>query len=161
VALVLFGCLVAVAVAACGSADQVVLGFGVTQSDAGSGDDAGVTFQVVAFELVDVTTGADLRQLANGDAFNQKTTGTGGGPATVRAVVQPPNPGSVVFAVDGTVVRTDDGAPYSISGTDPQTGKFLTWTITDGTHAITATPYTAAGDGGVAGIPLTETFTLQ
>jgi hypothetical protein len=157
---------VLVVLVACGSADQVVLGLGPPASgagDAGSASDAGVDgpFRVVAFELVDVTSGADLRGLADGDTFNPKTAGADGGPATVRAVVQPPNPGSVVFAVDGNNVQTDDGAPYAIAGTDPQTGKLLVWTIADGTHVVKATPYSAADGGGVVGIALQETFTAK
>jgi hypothetical protein len=156
--------LLLVLLAACGSPDQVVLGLGAAggDGDASFGDagDSGL-FRVVAFELVDVTTGADLRVLADGDAFNPKTAGADGGAATVRAVVQPPNPGSVVFAVDGTIVRTDDSAPYAISGADPQTGKLLTWTIVDGTHVVSATPYSAADGGGVVGIALQQTFKAQ
>jgi hypothetical protein len=83
----------------CGSPEQVVLGRGAAEAGADGG-------RVLAFVLVDVATRLDLRQIADGDTID-----TTGAPVSIRAVVAPPDPGSVVFAVDGQSVRTGKTRP--------------------------------------------------
>jgi hypothetical protein len=134
----------------CGSPEQVVLGRGLPAADAGPGG------RVLAFVLVDVNTRVDLRQLADGDTID-----TTGNPVTIRAVVEPFDPGSVVFAVDGQSVRTEENPPWMISGNDPNTGAIYQWNIASGTRRITATPHSAPGGGGVPGIALEQTFQIQ
>jgi hypothetical protein len=149
----------------CGSAEQVVLGYGASPpgaADAAAESEASVNpaGRVLGFELVDVNTGADLRGLADGDTINLNG-GTGGGPVNLRAVVDPTVVGSVEFAVDGHTVRVEESAPYAIAGNDPNTGKYFVWTIAAGTHAIKATPYSARHAAGVAGGALQQTFQIQ
>jgi hypothetical protein len=139
----------------CGQPDRVVLGRGTSPFDAG-GSDLGDPGRVTGFVLVDVTTGLDRLELANGD-----TISLAGAPVTIRAVTAPPVVGSVVFAVDGLVVRTEENPPWAIAGNDKQTGHYYTWTIAVGTHLIAATPHSAHAGSGVAGVALEQTFQIQ
>jgi hypothetical protein len=134
----------------CGTPEQVVLGRGLPTADAGPGG------RVLAFVLVDVNTRVDLRQLADGDTID-----TTGNPVTIRAVVEPLDPGSVVFAVDGQSVRTEENPPWMISGNDPNTGAIFPWNIAAGTRRVEATPHSAPAGGGVAGVALEQTFMIQ
>jgi len=142
----------------CGSPEQVLLGMGITTSSADASLDVAAPDggRVLGFELVDVTTGLDLRPLADGD-----TIVTTGAPVNLRAVVQLPNPGSVVFAVDGQQVRIEEHAPFAIAGNDPITGAYYAWHIAAGTHQVAATPYSAPSGGGVPGVGLQQTFKIQ
>jgi hypothetical protein len=135
----------------CGSPEQVVLGRGLSNAEAGV--DSG---RVLAFVLVDVATRLDLRQLADGDTID-----TTGAPVTIRAVVEPLDPGSVVFMVDGQRVRTEENPPWAIAGNDPNTGAYYVWNIAAGTRRINATPHSAPSGGGVAGVALEQTFQIQ
>jgi len=142
----------------CGSPEPVLLGTGLATPSAPANADAAVPAggRVLGFMLVDVTTGLDLRQLADGDAIV-----TTGAPVTLRAVVAQPNPGSVVFMVDGKSVRTEEHAPFAIAGNDPNTGAYYLWHITVGAHRVGATPYSAPSGGGVPGVALEQTFNIQ
>jgi hypothetical protein len=133
----------------CGSPEQVLLGRGAAEAGADGG-------RVLAFVLVDVATRLDLRQLADGDTID-----TTGAPVTIRAFVEPIDPGSVVFAVDGQSVRTEENPPWMISGNDPNTGAIYQWNIAAGTHRIKATPHSAPSGGGVAGVALEQIFQIQ
>lgn len=137
----------------CGSPDQVLLGRGLAPGGDGAVPEGG---RVLAFALVDVATRLDLRQLADGDTID--TTGV---PVTIRAVVEPLDPGSVVFAVDGQSVRTEENPPWMISGNDPNTGAIYRWDIAAGTRRIKATPHSAPSGGGVPGVALEQTFQIQ
>jgi hypothetical protein len=146
-------------VGGCGSPEQVILGQGLggTSLDGGGIDEGGATAQrVTGFVLVDVTTGQNIRTVADGDVINVSAA-----PVTLRAVTAPPVVGSVVFAVDGRIVRIEEHAPYSIAGDDLQTGKPFVWTLAAGTHRISATPYSAPAGMGIAGVTLTQTFQIQ
>jgi hypothetical protein len=146
----------------CGSPEQVVLGYGPSTSGAvDAGAEGGVNYgvSVVGFELVDITTGLDMRQLADGDTIDLKG-GTGGGPVTLRALVAPTNPGSVEFDVDGNYARTEESAPYAIAGNDPNSGKYFIWNIPAGTHVIKATPWSARHRSGAQGTSLQQTFRI-
>jgi hypothetical protein len=137
----------------CGSSDQVLLGRGLTTSGADAGPDGG---RVLGFVLVDVTTRLDLRPLADGDTID-----TSSAPVTIRAVVEPLDPGSVVFAIDGQTVRTEENPPWMIAGNDPNTGALYDWSISLGTHRVMATPHSAPNGGGAAGVALEQTFQIQ
>lgn len=69
------------------------------------------------------------------------------------------NPGSVVFKVNGTSVRTENGAPYSLGG--DVNGDYAEWTgANPGSYTLTATVYSQPGGTGTAGESLTVTFTI-
>jgi len=76
----------------------------------------------------------------------------------IAALTSPSTVGSVGFEFDGTLVRTQNSAPYTFagdSGTD-----YYAWTPALGTHTIKATPYTGANLTGTAGLAKTFTFTV-
>jgi regulation of enolase protein 1 (concanavalin A-like superfamily) len=80
---------------------------------------------------------------------------------SIRANTTPAAVGSVRFAYDGNAnFKIENSAPYAIAG-DQNGTDYLPWTPTLGAHTLTATPYTAADLGGVAGTPLTINFTVQ
>jgi hypothetical protein len=151
--------IVAAIVCGCGSPEQVVVGQGFGAPNAGDTgvDGAAATAQrVTGFELVDATTGLDIRALADGDTINVTAT-----PVTLHAITAPAVVGSVVFAVDGKVVRLEEHPLYSIAGDDLKTGLPYAWTVAAGTHVVSATPYSAPMAMGVAGASLTQTFHIQ
>jgi hypothetical protein len=150
----------------CGPRDEVLLGGGLTASDAGEGGSAGVENaggsagvasepRVIDLVLVDVTTGLDLRMLTEGETIDVTSR-----PVTIRAVVAPP-PGSVVFRVDGKPVHTANLAPWTISGSDAVTGKLIAWTAASGGIRIDAEPHLASDGAGRQGSELEQNFVIE
>lgn len=76
----------------------------------------------------------------------------------LRANTAPDRVGSVRFSLNGGVYRTENSAPYAFAnntGTD-----YHAWTPSLGVHTVTATPYSLAGAGGVAGTAKSVRFTV-
>ena len=144
-------CVLCIAVIAlgCGTPDLVVLGRGASADASVAGG------RVLGFVLVDVASGLDLKTLADGDTIDTRPM-----PVTIRAIVEPLDPGSVVFELDGQAVRTEENPPWAIAGNDRVTGRFFVWTVAAGTHRVKAIPHGAPGGQGVAGISLEETFVI-
>jgi hypothetical protein len=65
--------------------------------------------------------------------------------------------GSVRFNYDGTSSVDNSGPPFSL-GDDA--GDYRPFTLTPGTHVLTATPYHFDNGNGVGGVPLTIRFTV-
>ena len=63
--------------------------------------------------------------------------------------------------IDGAVVRVEENPPWMIAGNDPVTGAPFVWTVAIGVHRVKATPRSAPGGGGVPGVSLEQTFTIQ
>jgi hypothetical protein len=137
----------------CGSPEQVLLGRGSAPGAEAAAADPG---RVLGFVLVEVATRQDIRQLVDGDTIDTTTA-----PVTIRAVVEPLDPGSVVFAIDGQTVRTEENPPWMIAGNDPITGRLFTWNIATGTHRVKATPHSAPAGGGAPGVALEQTYQIQ
>jgi subtilisin family serine protease len=78
---------------------------------------------------------------------------------SIRANASPTRVGSVQFALDGQVIKTENSVPYAIAG-DRNGADYLPWTPALGTHTLTVTPYSGSKAGGTAGAPLTITFTV-
>jgi hypothetical protein len=131
----------------------VLLGRGLAPGDDGAVPVGG---RVVGFVLVDVATRLYIRPLTDGDTIDTNTA-----PVSTRAIVEPLDPGSVVFAVDGQWVRTEENPPWLISGNDPNTGAIFRWSIAAGTRRVKATPHSAPAGGGAAGVALEQTFLIQ
>lgn len=76
--------------------------------------------------------------------------------ANVTGTVQ-----SVYFQLSGpeSYHRIENSPPYALKGDDD--GDYNQWVPAPGTYTLTATPYTENGAEGVAGTPLTITFTVQ
>lgn len=103
---------------------------------------------VTSFTLVNA--GTDVQALSNGDTFNLYSAGRR---LDIRANTDPDSVGSVVFELNGKTFGTDNAAPYTLSGSQ-------TWTPAVGTYTLKATPYAEANGAGIAGKPLTITFTV-
>lgn len=68
-------------------------------------------------------------------------------------------PGSVVFRINGTPVRKETAAPYSLAG--DVNGDYAAWEDANaGMYTLTATAYSGAGGTGTPGESLTVTFTI-
>ncbi len=67
--------------------------------------------------------------------------------------------GSVKFTMDGADVRTENMAPYSLSGDNM--GDYPPFTFAQGAHTLTATAYDMAMAAGQAGGAATVSFTIQ
>ncbi len=66
--------------------------------------------------------------------------------------------GSVVFKLNGKVVRTENFTPYALAG--DHSGDYLAWTPGPGAYTLTAIPYSSSDAGGEARSPLTLDFTV-
>jgi hypothetical protein len=150
----------------CGPRDQVLIGAGLTNSDAGAGGGAGVENEagtvavaggprVIDFVLVDATTGFDLRMLSEGETIDVTSI-----PVTIRAVVEP-LPGSIVFKIDGKSVHTENASPWTINGSDPVTGKLIPWTAGSGGIRIEAEPHLESDGRGDKGSELEQSFVIE
>jgi hypothetical protein len=65
---------------------------------------------------------------------------------------------SVVFKLDGNVIRKENMVPYAVAGDN--NGTYTAWSPAVGDHALIATPFSATGGTGTAGTPVTITFTV-
>jgi hypothetical protein len=150
----------------CGPRDEVLLGAGLTNTDAGAGGSAGVEDaagtvgaagepRVIDFVLVDATTGLDLRMLSEGETIDVTSM-----PVTIRALVQP-LPGSILFKLDGKAFHTENAPPWTINGSDPVTGKLIPWTAASGDIRIDAEPYLQSDAKGGRGSELNQSFVIE
>ncbi|WP_336514905.1 malectin domain-containing carbohydrate-binding protein [Pollutibacter soli] len=110
--------------------------------------------QLSSFTLINANTDIDLGTITNGAQINLATVGSA---LNIRANTSPTLAGRVVFALTGPVnySPTETSAPFALYG--DASGNYNTWTPPTGTYTLKATPYTT---GGVAGDPLTVTFTV-
>jgi hypothetical protein len=150
----------------CGPRDQVIIGAGLTNGDAGAGGSAGADNaagtvgvagapRVIDFVLVDATTGLDLRMLSEGETIDVTSI-----PVTIRAVVEP-LPASILFKVDGKAFHTENAAPWTINGSDPVTGKLIPWIAASGDIRIDAEPYLGSDGNGSRGRELLQDFVIE
>ena len=68
------------------------------------------------------------------------------------------NVASVSFQLDGVVIRTDNGEPYSVAGDNRTT--YTAWRPTLGSHTLIAIPFSKTAGGGTAGAAVTVSFTV-
>src|SRR5205823_825976 len=66
--------------------------------------------------------------------------------------------GSVIFKLDGAYLRTENNQPYSAGG-NKHGSVYYAWKPTVGRHTLTAIPYSENHGKGVAGTPLSVSFT--
>jgi predicted extracellular nuclease len=122
-----------------------------------------ITFEVrpqlvLGFILVNADTDTDIGPLNDGDTIDLASLPTSN--LSVRAVTSPEEVGSVRFGLDtDSNYRTDNNAPYSLGGGSG--GNFHPVTLSIGSHTLTATLYTRGSANGLAGTPLTITFTIS
>lgn len=107
------------------------------------------------FTLVNADTDEDIKTLVDGDVIGKSETEN----INVRFNPAEP-PGSVRFILNGSNVRTENAAPYSLAG--DASGNYNPWTgASSGSYTLTATPYSGSGAGGTAGEPTTIHFTIE
>ena len=110
--------------------------------------------EVTRLTLIDASTDKAIRALSDGETIDLAKDGDR---LNVRADVAG-EVGSVRFAVDGKVVRTESTAPFALAG--DRNGDYAAWDIGPGRHTLTATPYARPNGQGAAGKPLRLTVTV-
>lgn len=100
--------------------------------------------------LVDAVTNKDISELKNGMQLNASSI-------SVRAEG---NAASVVFQLSGTEThrQVENTAPFSLMGDN--SGNYNPWTPHTGAYSLTVTPYQRFHGAGVAGSPITVSFTV-
>ena len=71
----------------------------------------------------------------------------------IRANTVSSTVGSVTFKLDGTLIRTESGAPYALAGNNG--ADYYAWTPSLGLHTLVVTPYSGSGATGTVGKALT------
>ena len=116
--------------------------------------------QVTSLTLINADTDLDLQPLTTGAVLNLASLPTSN--LTIRANTSPATVGSVLFVLDGAqaVRHNENVAPYALFA--DSNGDYNPWTpaIAVGSYTLTATPYSAADNGGTAGPPLSIIFTV-
>ncbi|ADI14251.1 PQQ-dependent sugar dehydrogenase [Truepera radiovictrix] len=77
----------------------------------------------------------------------------------VRANTTPARVGSVRFFLNGSLYRTENGAPYALAS--DTRGDYHPWTPARGTYTLRAVPYSGSSGGGAAGTAGTVRFTVR
>lgn len=113
---------------------------------------------IACFSLINADTDqpvAGFDPLLNGAILNRANLPPN---LNIRAHASPSSSvSSVRFTYDGTS-SIDNEAPYSLgSGTG---GNYPPFTLTPGTHVLSATPYQGSNAGRLGGVPLTIRFTV-
>ncbi|TGE25106.1 T9SS type A sorting domain-containing protein [Hymenobacter aquaticus] len=113
---------------------------------------------VLSYTLVNADTDQDIQLLTDGAVLDLSALPTRN--LNIRANTDPAQVGSVVFDLSGAQTQsiTESVAPYALFS-DFQ-GDYFNWTPAAGSYTLTATPYSEAGGAGVAGIPLTLSFSV-
>jgi hypothetical protein len=110
---------------------------------------------VSRFVLVNADTDRDIQQLSPGVTLTLASLATRN--LNVRAEVTG-TVASVVFTLDGKIVRTENVAPYALGG--DTAGNYYAWTPSAGNHTLVARPYTGTNGTGTAGTALMISFTV-
>jgi hypothetical protein len=102
--------------------------------------------EVTSLTLIDANSNAAIRELVAQDTIYLDDTGS---ELNIRANASG-TVGSIRFGYDGnTNQQTESTAPYAFAGDN--SGDYTSWTPSEGTHTVTATPYSAASAEGTAG----------
>lgn len=116
---------------------------------------------VTGFTLINADTDQPITRfdpIANGAVLARSALPTTH--LNIRVNTNPAIVGSVRLGLDGKAnYRTESAAPYALFGDN--SSNYNAGTLANGTHTLTATPYTLANAGGAAGTALTVTFTIQ
>jgi hypothetical protein len=113
--------------------------------------------KVVSFTLIRADTDQEIGTFTGGSIIDCEALGTK--KLNLRANTSPEVVGSVRFALDeDPTFNIENDVPYSLA--KDIEGDYKAWTPTNGSHTVTATPYTLGGGFGAAGTPLTVTFAV-
>jgi hypothetical protein len=110
--------------------------------------------QVSAIRLMNASTGANLAPFKTKTTYNLAELP----PISLRVDTKGPV-NSVVFTLDGVVVRTESTRPFAINGNNPDLS-YIPWTPSVGAHILTLTPYEGANATGFKGPAVTLSFTI-
>jgi ELWxxDGT repeat protein len=118
-------------------------------------DPNGIPANNGTFTLVNADTDQDIRTLQDGDVITKSSD------ENISIRYNPAGtPGSVAFTLNGSRVRLENAAPYSLAG--DASGNYNPWRgAAPGPYTLTATPYSGSGGGGTAGTPLTIQFAIE
>ncbi len=127
---------------------SVTVSFSVTKP-------ATATPTVTAFTLINATTDKVVKTLTNGTTIARSSL-----PKFTVGVNVSNAPGSIVFKLNGKVVKTESYAPFALSNNGITNGVafYDPWTIGAGSYTLVATPFTQKDGLGTAGKSLTVSF---
>ena len=106
--------------------------------------------RINSFTLVDAVTNMDLMTIEENDVINLAALPHK--KLNIRANLD--NAGqnaSVKFYLDGSLVRTENQAPFALAGDSP-TGNYHSWEPTPGEYSLMATPYSGQNSIGESGL---------
>jgi hypothetical protein len=107
--------------------------------------------------LINAVTDQPIGELKDSATIDLQQIGTN--QLSVVATTDSDNVGSVTFALDGQVVKTENYAPYAIKGNNGP--DYIPWTPTVGEHTLVVMPYSEAKGQGQAGQAVTVRFTVR
>lgn len=111
---------------------------------------------VTSLTLINVATQREVGTITNGYVINYGALGTTN--INIRANTNPATVGSVTFTLNGSIIRTENGAPYAIGG-DNGTALWP-WTLAPGNYTLVVTPFTSSNGQGTRGNAMTVNFTV-
>jgi hypothetical protein len=106
--------------------------------------------------LINAATDQPIGELKSGATIDLRQIGTN--QLSVVAITDSDNVGSVTFALDGQVVKTENYAPYAIKGNNGP--DYMPWTPDAGERTLVVTPYSEAKGQGQAGQAVTIRLTV-
>lgn len=113
--------------------------------------------KVESFTLVNAAADSDIQPISDGAVLYLDQLPTHH--LNIRANTNPRKVGSVVFSLDGKIVRTENGTPYALAGDFPS-GDYHAWNLQAGSYTLEATPYSNYNAKGIMGESLTIHFTI-
>jgi glucose/arabinose dehydrogenase len=109
---------------------------------------------VTSLSLINADTDTTINTLADNATINLNTTPHINIGANTSGTI-----GSITFTLNGTKVRTESAAPYSIGG-DTGVGMYNIWNVNPGAYTLTVTPWSGQNGTGTAGVAITRHFTV-
>src|SRR4051812_47848941 len=110
---------------------------------------------IIRLAVVQVRTNATPAVLTDGATLDLSKLGD----INLRADTATGSTASVIFKLDGKLVRVENTAPFAVAGDDGK-GHYNRWTLTNGRHTLTATPCGAANGSGTPGKIVLARFTV-
>ncbi|MEE9416524.1 MAG: hypothetical protein V3V01_14665, partial [Acidimicrobiales bacterium] len=112
--------------------------------------------QITGFDLFDSGSNELIKSL---DIISDTIVLAGVDGLNIAAVTDPAVTRSVVFELDGVVVRTENNPPFLI-GSDDNSGDVFNFDFDPGIHQLKATPYSDFDAGGVEGFDWSVELTV-
>jgi Malectin domain len=113
---------------------------------------------VIQFDLINAITDKSVTTLSNGQVIVVSSIPNMTSPNFNVEAKTSGTVGSVVFALNGVTVWTENGAPWAFCGNSGS--DFSYCSSLNGTVTVSATPYSAANGGGTKGTTVSVTFSI-